>query len=552
MEYDRRPPSRTGSGGDRTPARPRSSDAIRRYGPAVAGYALPFLLVVYLGDEGRRLRPDRPRRGRGRGLVGGPPRRRRRRAAGGPDHGRGLGRARAAGGVRRLDRRSGSPGRSRPSAAPRRRAASPPTSASSLLAISAQGGDGGAPDGLRRSAPRSAWSACSRCSRGCTRAGSRPTTRRPTCSPQGRRLNYPLDYWNGLAALIAIGIPLCSGSRPAARHVVAARARRRGAAGDGARRLLHALARRRDRDRASRLIVLFALLPAPARAAADGARRRGRQRARRSPRPPSATRSRTGSPTPPRLAGLRDARVVAGRLRRRRPARRPRSRSPSATSSAAMPRVSRPTALGARAAVVVVCLIGALALGAPGKISDGWDEFKATRAAATTTAQRFESASGNGRYQYWQSAVDANATEPLTGIGPGPSSSGGRGGHACRASCATPTRSTSRPSASSGSSASLLIVGLSCSCSSPGRRRALAGRPERASAARRRDRAAASRSRSPRAIDWVWELPVLPVVLPAARRGDRSRAERRAEAGRPLASGCRLGASARRCSRRGA
>ena len=36
-----------------------------------------------------------------------------------------------------------------------------------------------------------------------------------------------------------------------------------------------------------------------------------------------------------------------------------------------------------------------------------------------TTTSRLTSVSGNGRYQFWQSAVDANATDPVKGIGPG-------------------------------------------------------------------------------------------------------------------------------------
>jgi O-antigen ligase len=60
----------------------------------------------------------------------------------------------------------------------------------------------------------------------------------------------------------------------------------------------------------------------------------------------------------------------------------------------------------------------AIAAGLPGYLSDRWHDFKQPGGAGTS-AQRFESASGNGRYQYWSSALDAQATAPLTGIGPG-------------------------------------------------------------------------------------------------------------------------------------
>lgn len=72
-------------------------------------------------------------------------------------------------------------------------------------------------------------------------------------------------------------------------------------------------------------------------------------------------------------------------------------------------------ALGGAAAVVLVAFI---ALGGPGRVADGWDEFKQP-VTPGDDAERFESASGSGRYQWWDSAIEANASEPLVGIGPG-------------------------------------------------------------------------------------------------------------------------------------
>ena len=72
------------------------------------------------------------------------------------------------------------------------------------------------------------------------------------------------------------------------------------------------------------------------------------------------------------------------------------------------------------AIVGAIVLVGAIAAGAPSEISDRIDEFTEPVAPDPTAgASRYESLSGNGRYQLWTSAVDANATEPLTGIGPG-------------------------------------------------------------------------------------------------------------------------------------
>jgi hypothetical protein len=74
----------------------------------------------------------------------------------------------------------------------------------------------------------------------------------------------------------------------------------------------------------------------------------------------------------------------------------------------------------AAAVAVSVILIGAVGVGAPGKLSNRLSEFTQARAPDPTAgASRFQSLSGNGRYQVWSSAVDANATAPLIGIGPG-------------------------------------------------------------------------------------------------------------------------------------
>jgi hypothetical protein len=72
-------------------------------------------------------------------------------------------------------------------------------------------------------------------------------------------------------------------------------------------------------------------------------------------------------------------------------------------------------ASGALAAVAIVAFVGA---GGPGVLSDKWDEFKSTDTVGTGT-DRFESASGNARWQYWESSMDANDSAPLVGTGPG-------------------------------------------------------------------------------------------------------------------------------------
>ena len=66
----------------------------------------------------------------------------------------------------------------------------------------------------------------------------------------------------------------------------------------------------------------------------------------------------------------------------------------------------------------MVAVVAAVALDAPGRASDAWEEFKNPEVAATSS-DRFDTASGNGRYQYWDSSLDAMCENPLTGTGAG-------------------------------------------------------------------------------------------------------------------------------------
>lgn len=78
--------------------------------------------------------------------------------------------------------------------------------------------------------------------------------------------------------------------------------------------------------------------------------------------------------------------------------------------------------LGARGRrVAATALIAALvatvvAADLPGRADRAWEDFKEPEVAQ---ADRFQSASGNGRYQWWQAALEANASAPILGIGAG-------------------------------------------------------------------------------------------------------------------------------------
>lgn len=82
---------------------------------------------------------------------------------------------------------------------------------------------------------------------------------------------------------------------------------------------------------------------------------------------------------------------------------------------------SRPSKQGAWAGTaigVVVLLVAALAIGAPGRVSDAWAEFKEGGGPGEGT-ERLGSTAGQSRYEFWVSTTDQNATAPLIGTGSG-------------------------------------------------------------------------------------------------------------------------------------
>jgi O-Antigen ligase len=83
----------------------------------------------------------------------------------------------------------------------------------------------------------------------------------------------------------------------------------------------------------------------------------------------------------------------------------------------------RTTASWALALLLVVLAAGVVA-GAPGKLAHAWHDFKQPPGVVVPKTDndlfaRLEAANGNSRYQYWQSAVHAAETHPWRGIGPG-------------------------------------------------------------------------------------------------------------------------------------
>lgn len=240
--------------------------------------------------------------------------------------------------------------------------------------------------------------------------------------PARTRLDYPLNYWNALAALMALGIPvlLCAASsaRTLAGQAVAA-------AAFPLLPLVGFLAVSRGGAVAAAAAVTVFMVLVPGRlpklatltaGAAGGALLIAGAAQRSAITEAEVAADASGQGTEMLVmalvvcAGVGLIQVGIGLAVRHvhRPSWTRVGRRPMATALA-----------------VVVALAGATALtaGVPGELSERWREFKqpslTISAERRESAERFQASSGQGRYQYWQSALDANATRPLSGIGAG-------------------------------------------------------------------------------------------------------------------------------------
>jgi len=231
------------------------------------------------------------------------------------------------------------------------------------------------------------------------------------------RLSYPLNYWNGLGALIAIGLPLVLQLAADARTLLV-----RGLAGAALPALVLTAFFTLSRGGIAAAAIAAALflllapdrLPKMAVGLAGGvggallvlaaARRDSLQDGLLN----EAARQQGDELLPIVLlvclvAGL--AAVATAMLSR--DGTRPRwSHVPP-----------RPARAGAAAAAVLLA-VAFLVAGGPGRVSDAWDEFKEPSSPGEGTG-RLSSAAGQSRYQYWVATVDQNATDPLTGTGSG-------------------------------------------------------------------------------------------------------------------------------------
>lgn len=234
---------------------------------------------------------------------------------------------------------------------------------------------------------------------------------------ESERLSYPLNYWNGLAALLAMGLPLLAEFATAARRVWL-----RGLAAAAIPALIltifFTLSRGGIAAAAIGLIVFIAFaserLPRLATLALTGVggallivAADGRAELRE-----GLFGTVAGQQGDEMLAivvvvcigvGLAQAllSLLLGGERRPRWTRVPRRAAAKGTAAAA-----------------VALLVVAVAVDAPGRVADGWDEFKDGGGPGSGTG-RLSSTAGQNRYQFWSATVRENAETPLLGTGAG-------------------------------------------------------------------------------------------------------------------------------------
>ncbi len=339
------------------------------------------------------------------------------------------------------------------------------------------------------------------------------------------RLKYPLNYWNGVAALMAMGIPLLVLVAVSSRHLLS---QALGAAAIPAIALttFFTFSRGGALEVAVALIALLALYP------------------RRLAILPTLLTTGAGSAILIAGAAQRNA-LQDGLLNSTARAQGDEMLAMVLVVCAGIGLIQVAIALAARhglgprpklhgpavgvslAGVAVAAVAIALAAGLPSELGDRWDEFKQP-GGPSGGVERFQSSSGNGRYQYWQSSVDANRTDAATGIGPGTfeywwAREGTLSGFVRDAHSLY-----FQTLGEAGILGLVLIVGLILGAVALGAARALLRGPPERRALIAAATAACAAFAVAAAVDWAWQLTVLPVTFllltaavlgPSAERG---------------------------------
>lgn len=239
----------------------------------------------------------------------------------------------------------------------------------------------------------------------------------------GKKLSYPLNYWNALAAFVAMGLPLVLRAATAAR-TIAMQAVAAGAVPLLALAVFLTSSRGGAIAFAAAAIAWIVLSPD------------------RLPKAATAIAATLGSAILLAAADRRDQlqEGLAGAVAEKQGDELMTTAIVVCLGVAllqvaiglAARYVARPRWMvlpRARAAVLAVAALAiavvvGLAAGLPSTIDREWEEFKGTTTqtgndGAEDAFARLDSAYGQGRYDYWVQAADAQNSEPLGGIGPG-------------------------------------------------------------------------------------------------------------------------------------
>jgi O-Antigen ligase len=244
-----------------------------------------------------------------------------------------------------------------------------------------------------------------------------PVNRTAEFLPVRNRLSYPVNYWNGLADLLALGVPLLLAASGSARTILQ---RSAAAALVPALALTTYLTLSRGGSVALLagvavyLILMRGRLTTIATVAATGLGG-AILVAAASQRDALQSGAAAGLALPQGNEMLAMTLVVCSGVGLIQAAM---SLAERHATRPAWLRPSRAQIRGGLAAVGVAAVIFAGVARLPSEASDRWQEFKSPE-GTTNAATRFESFSGNGRYQWWGSALDASSTAPLFGIGAG-------------------------------------------------------------------------------------------------------------------------------------
>jgi multisubunit Na+/H+ antiporter MnhC subunit len=232
------------------------------------------------------------------------------------------------------------------------------------------------------------------------------------------RLSYPLNYWNGLAALVAIGLPLLLAVATTARSVIwralaAAAIPAMGLtafftfsrAGIAAAFVALAVFIVFTSNRLPKLLTLLVAGAGSSLLIFAATQRDALEEGLR-----NVTARQQGDElfwiviAVCIVVGLAQAVLSLDSLRERRPG---------------WTHVPRGSAGIAAAVAAGVLSFGAVALDAPSRASDAWSEFKEAEEGPGSGASRLGSAAGESRYEFWKVAAKQNADDPLIGTGSG-------------------------------------------------------------------------------------------------------------------------------------